>query len=500
MLGFLSTSILGGFGATAAACRLQGCSVDQTVNAMGIWYAYGSGNRQALFDRTLTKRIQPGIAARAGVFASYLARKSFTGPNRIIGGQHASLLSIYGCRHDAEPTTVKEIMAPRRSWEIERLSYKCYASCGHSGRPIEMATALATEHKLKPEDIREIRLFGDNTRSPFGAVAWSDSDTPHVLAQFCITYAAASAIKNRRYGPAEVAPDQIAKDRDVDALARRTKMCGWSQWEGARPKARAGMQIFLTDGRSTKTLERGYHLMSLNEMGCGALAGTSWPIDRDLVSQHLGMELVRVYAGQMIGHLTGVAVAGLRTPHGDAFEMLYMAEPTLAALKTTGKCTSKLTAELRNLQVHKERMLALIRDSYICATELANQLVRDYKLSYRTAHEVVHEFVVLSEEQKVPASQARAELLDEAAQKVLGRKLEMPEARLRQLLDPAYLIKVENSKGGVAPEETARMITDRREKLAEARARHLKRIETLEKAEKRMLSDLRQRQVITETE
>ena len=35
--GFLPTSIIGGFGATAAACRLQGCSVEETVNAMGIW-------------------------------------------------------------------------------------------------------------------------------------------------------------------------------------------------------------------------------------------------------------------------------------------------------------------------------------------------------------------------------------------------------------------------------------------------------------------------------
>ena len=160
----------------------------------------------------------------------------------------------------------------------------------------------------------------------------------------------------------------------------------------------------------------------------------------------IGFELVRTYAGQMIGHLAGVAAAGLRTPHGDVFEMLYMAEPTLAALETTDKLTSKLTTELRQLQVHKKRMSALIRDSYICTTELANQMVRDYKLSYRTAHEIVHQFVVLSEERNIPASQARAALLDEAAQKVLDRKLGMHDARLRELLDPAHFIKVTNSR------------------------------------------------------
>jgi argininosuccinate lyase len=42
--------------------------------------------------------------------------------------------------------------------------------------------------------------------------------------------------------------------------------------------------------RCMKTLEDGGHLASLNELGCGALAGTSWPIDRDLISAYLGCE------------------------------------------------------------------------------------------------------------------------------------------------------------------------------------------------------------------
>ena len=62
----------------------------------------------------------------------------------------------------------------------------------------------------------------------------------------------------------------------------------------------------------------------------------------------------------MIGHLTSVAVAGLRTPHGDVFEMLYVAEPTLAALEGAEKHTSELTGEMSQMQVHKERTLAII--------------------------------------------------------------------------------------------------------------------------------------------
>jgi 2-methylcitrate dehydratase PrpD len=256
--GFLPTSVIGGFGATAAACRLQGCSVEQTVNALGIWYAHASGNRQALFDRTLTKRIQPGIAARAAVFAACLAQRDFGGPRRIVGGQSASLTRIYGCRPDAEPPSVAEIMREYDTWQIEQLQYKCYACCGYSGKAIAAAIALATENRIEPQDIKEIRVFGDSNDSPFAGVPWEESSHPHVLAQFCLPYAAASAIKNRRYGPDEIAPARIAEDREVDALARRTRLCPWDQWQGPRPKSRFAMQVLLNDGRILETTQNNH--------------------------------------------------------------------------------------------------------------------------------------------------------------------------------------------------------------------------------------------------
>ena len=256
--GFLPTSVLGGFGAVAAACRLRGCSVKQTANAMGIWYAHASGTRQALFDRTLTKRIQPGIAARAGVVACCMASENFTGPTRIVGQRTASLVRIYGCRRDAKPPTVAEVMAPAEDWQIEQLHYKRYACCGVCVNAIESAIELITRHDLKLDDIKEVRLFGADIHSPFGGVAWSDSETPQVLAQFCVPYAAASAFKNRCYGPAQIASDRIAEDHEVDALARRTRMCEWDEWQGTRPKAATGMQIVLGDGRLLESTGNGH--------------------------------------------------------------------------------------------------------------------------------------------------------------------------------------------------------------------------------------------------
>ena len=67
--GFLPSSIVGGFGAVVAGARLFGLSIDQCVHAMGINYSQVAGNRQALHDNSLTKRLQPAFATRSAMWA-----------------------------------------------------------------------------------------------------------------------------------------------------------------------------------------------------------------------------------------------------------------------------------------------------------------------------------------------------------------------------------------------------------------------------------------------
>jgi argininosuccinate lyase len=342
-----------------------------------------------------------------------------------------------------------------------------------------------------------------------------------------------------------------------------TVMPGYTHFRHAQPTTFGHYLLSVADAisRSTESLEHACHLMSLNEMGCGALAGTSWPIDRDLVGEYLGtdglienandavcftdgylstvagltnitniasrialdlsywsgveygfldiggrrglsfmmpqkegnpnsMEIVRQQAGHMLGHLTGVAAAGLRAPHGDVFEMLTLSKPALAALDAAETCTTELTNEIRKMTVHEDRMLGLIRESYLAATELANQMVRDHDMGYRVAHDIVHTFVVESQNRGIPATKADIKLLEKITQDVTGRQLGMTEQRLRELLDPEHFIDVTNSRGGVSRGEIARMLHDRRQKLDEARARHLRRIEKLEAGQRRLVADL----------
>lgn len=317
--------------------------------------------------------------------------------------------------------------------------------------------------------------------------------------------------------------------------------------------------------QSMKGLERGYEGINRSRLGCGALAGTSWPVDRELVATYLGMdglienthyavgssdafvvvvaELTNVMAvlsrlaldfdvwstneydfidfevgvgsfmmpqkwaeranqgdieatwfgaSKILSNLTEVASMGMKVPHGDTNALEYhMMDGALAALGNTERYAKPWLVLLATIKVHEDEMLERARSGYSAATELANELVRRDGLDYRTAHDVVQTFILESVRQGLPSSEAKIELLQAAAEEVVGKKLTITEKQLREALDPVHFVNVTNCRGAVAPEEVARMIEVRRKRLAEARARHLARIEKLESGKAQMLTDLK---------
>ena len=212
-LGFLPASVVGGFGTTAAACRLFGMNVEQTVDALGINYAQASGNRQALFDKTLTKRLQPAFAARSALWATALARRGVTGPPNALEGS-AGLFAIF---RNAAPCRLENLVAPRDFYEVQRDSIKPHPCCCVSDAHV--AVLLGREHDFKLEDIEHIQvhMVGHGlTGGPFEL-----GDDPQVSVQFSTAYCAALGVLRGRMGLAEITDDQVLADTEVLELARK---------------------------------------------------------------------------------------------------------------------------------------------------------------------------------------------------------------------------------------------------------------------------------------
>lgn len=188
---FLPTSICGVFGAAVACSRILGHDRPTMQAAMGIAYAHAGGNRQALYEGALTKRLQPAIAARAGVWSALAADRGFTGAIRPLTGKGG----LYRSFAMAAPPDHAELMAERPYREIERLSVKTIPTCGAHHPAIAAALALAAEERVDPAQIERVELY------LFDKPGCSPVERPFVLtehpqteAQFAAPYAVALAL------------------------------------------------------------------------------------------------------------------------------------------------------------------------------------------------------------------------------------------------------------------------------------------------------------------
>lgn len=181
---------------------------------------------------------------------------------------------------------------------------------------------------------------------------------------------------------------------------------------------------------------------------------------------------------------------GIRTAHGDMHEMLHMIDSAGRAIDVTHEYMHVYLVLFPKLRAHKERMLEMARTGYSCATELSNVLVMNYDIDARTAHHIINEFCIESDEKDIPSSEANLAIFDKCCEETIGRKTGMDEDELRKSLDPVNFIHTHKTKGGVSPEETKRMLDERYARLEEYLARHESRITKLEAAKRKIMADL----------
>src|SRR5271169_4872148 len=240
--GWHRTATIGVFGATAAAGKLLGLTAEQMLNAFGIAYSNAAGNRQCILDGALTKRLQAGQAASAGVFSAVLAQTGFTGARNIFNGRFG-FLELY------QPNGRDALLLLRDLGTVfcgEALSYKPYPC----GRPLHAAidAALAARARLeieRPDDIEGVTIEADPTGhgDQFGSGPTKRRPTQVVEAQFAQPFLVATALVHGKVGIAEV--DGLG---DASVLALSDRITGVSR-EG-RPRRSLSITIRHSDGRS----------------------------------------------------------------------------------------------------------------------------------------------------------------------------------------------------------------------------------------------------------
>jgi 2-methylcitrate dehydratase PrpD len=240
--GWHRTAAMGVFGATVAAGKLMGLTAEQMLNAFGIAYSQAAGNRQCILDGALTKRMQAGQAASAGVFSAVLAQTGFTGAHNIFNGRFGFLELYQPDGHDAS-LLLRDLGAV---FHGEALSYKPYPC----GRPLHAAidAALAARAALgitRAEDIEAVEIEADPAghADQFGGAPAKRRPTQVVEAQFAQPFLVATALAHGRVGIADV--DGLG---DAAVLALSDRITGVAR--DGRPKRSLSITVRRTDGRS----------------------------------------------------------------------------------------------------------------------------------------------------------------------------------------------------------------------------------------------------------
>jgi 2-methylcitrate dehydratase PrpD len=189
--GFIYTSLLGYFGATAAAGRALGLTEGEMLNAFGIVYSSVAGNHQVTRDASLMKRLQPGLAAQAAVVAVQLAQRGIRGAQNVFNGGDGFFRVYLHNRVDTE--AVRQDLGKR--FELLNLSYKPYPCC-RAVHTAANAALLAREQAPRPaSDIQSIRVGVTTPGYQMVCVPEAVRQAPRTIveAQFSIPYAVAAS-------------------------------------------------------------------------------------------------------------------------------------------------------------------------------------------------------------------------------------------------------------------------------------------------------------------
>jgi len=180
------------------------------------------------------------------------------------------------------------------------------------------------------------------------------------------------------------------------------------------------------------------------------------------------LSIIRGAAGTLIGRLTGL-LAVAKTPSARSDNLIFAYGEVPRALGLALRTTELTAGVVRTLTVNSARMAGVLDAGFSQATDLAEFVMQDRGVDYRTAYRVVGHAVREASARQLRGVDIDGDLLDAAAAALTGKSLGLAGRDLSAVLDPGHIVASRTSLGGAAPAEVSRMagdVTDRAAALA----------------------------------
>ncbi|MBT2689820.1 MmgE/PrpD family protein [Bacillus sp. ISL-47] len=232
--GWHITGSVGGIGAAAAMGKLLELDEERTSFAIGIAATDPTGLRE-MFG-TMTKPYHPGKAAMNGMLAAFIAGEGFTSSKKALEAERG-FISVLSEENKLELLTDNW----GDKWEIEKNSYKPFASGIVTHPAIDGIITIQKAHNLKADDIAEITITGHPlVKELTGKTKFSTG----LEGKFSVYHCVAAGFLNLKAGVNEFTGEFVNKP-EVKALRSKINLT----IDEKIKEDQAKLTVKLTDGR-----------------------------------------------------------------------------------------------------------------------------------------------------------------------------------------------------------------------------------------------------------
>jgi argininosuccinate lyase len=181
------------------------------------------------------------------------------------------------------------------------------------------------------------------------------------------------------------------------------------------------------------------------------------------------LEVMRARASRAFGDMISGFVMLKSLPYSYNRDLQELSPILLDSFNISKDSLRLLNKVLKTSKINKERMSKACEETFITATELADLLVREKGMPFRTAHGIVARVVA----EALRQGRGPGEIDSKFIERAHGKPLALSDKKIKKALSVKEAVKIKTAAGGPSPGEVERMARSR-EKLLSKRERLLK--------------------------
>jgi argininosuccinate lyase len=181
------------------------------------------------------------------------------------------------------------------------------------------------------------------------------------------------------------------------------------------------------------------------------------------------LEVIRARMNNVSGNLFASTSTMMALPSGYNLDFQEITPKLWDSLQTVASSATILSELTKNLEIKKDVFDKQVL-KFATTTELANVLVKNYNVPFRTSHKIVGAVVKELLDNNLGLSDLTPEQLNKAAQECAEIILDVKVADIKNSINPKMFVESHKTKGGPAPAEVKRMLSVRKQVAAQTKA------------------------------